>query len=68
MNKHFIISRLHDKKINQTKLAQFMGLDKAQVTRLLNGERHLKALEVRPLAYFLGVKESAILDNLRGIK
>ena len=64
MNKAFILGRLHWKDMSQAELARQMGLDRSQVTRLLSGERELKAKEVRPLALLLGVTEKDILDNL----
>ena len=64
MNKAFILGRLHWKDMSQAELAKRMGVDKSQITRLLNGERELKAKEVRLLALLLGVTEKDILDNL----
>ena len=66
MNKKFVLGRLHWKDISQAELARQMNINKSQVSRLLSGERDLKAKEVRPLALLLGVTESDILSNLQG--
>ena len=64
MNKQFILQKLVENNLTQTKLANILNIDKAQVTRLLNGERQLKATEVKPLANFLKTTELIILNNL----
>lgn len=67
MNKDFVLDMLRHKRMSQAELANLMGLDRSQVTRLLNGKRSLKAKEVRPLALLLGVTEKDILDTLEEV-
>ncbi len=64
MNKAFVVERLQRVDMSQAELARRMGIDKSQITRLLNGERDLKAKEVRLLAQILNTTEVNILNNL----
>ena len=64
MNKDFVLLRLDMVGRNQSDIAKLLGIDRAQVTRLLQGTRQLKAVEVRPLASLLRVTDATILNNL----
>lgn len=64
MNKDFVLWRLAVVELKQSDIACLLGIDKAQVTRLLQGTRQLKANEVRPLASLLKVTDTSILNNL----
>lgn len=68
MNKEFMLGRLHWLDMSQADLAKRMGVDKAQISRLLNGKRELKAKEVRPLAQILLTTDENILNHLGEIK
>jgi len=64
MNKEFVLGRLKKRGLTQTDLAKIMEVDKAQISRLLNGQRELKANEVVTLALALGTTPQNILNNL----
>lgn len=64
MRKDFILLRLDMVGRNQSDIAKLLGISRAQVTRLLQGTRRLKAVEVRPLAALLKVTDTTILNNL----
>lgn len=64
MNKAFVLERLARRGLTQTDLAKIMDVNKAQITRLLNGQRELKAREVVPLAHVLQTTPTNILNNL----
>jgi len=63
--KDFIRQHLHKKQMNQTALAKRMNLDPAAICHMLNGNRHLKAIEVLELANILSVSPLEILNNLK---
>jgi phage repressor protein C with HTH and peptisase S24 domain len=66
MSKDWIKDRLHRLGRTQAELAHHLGLDASAVTRLLKGERQVKAAEAAALAQFLGCGSDDVLAALAG--
>ena len=66
--KDFIREHLQKNQMSQSSLAKRMNLDPAAICYMLNGKRHLKAIEVIELASILSVSPLEILNNLKGAK
>jgi plasmid maintenance system antidote protein VapI len=66
MNKDFFVSRLNQLGITQRDVAKKLHRHPSVVTYLFNGERDLKAKEIKPLSELLGVTPMDILNNLEG--
>jgi plasmid maintenance system antidote protein VapI len=63
--KDFIQQHLHKNQMSQRTLAKRMNLDPAAICYMLNGKRHLKAIEVIELANILNINPLEILKNLK---
>ncbi len=61
-DRNFIVGRLQDLGKTQTSLGETLKIDRAQVTRLLNGERRVRLDEVEIIARFLDI---SIVEMLR---
>ena len=63
-NKNYIVKRLSAINQTQMSLAAELKIDRAQVTRLLNGERKVQLDEVPTMARFLDISTIEMLRNL----
>ena len=61
-DKNFIVGRLQDLGKTQTGLGETLKIDRAQVTRLINGERRVRLDEVEIIARYLDI---SIVEMLR---
>lgn len=55
LDKEWIRTQLKERRMNQSHLARALGWDRSAVTRLLSGERSLKADEQDKIAQILGL-------------
>lgn len=63
-NKSFIVNRLRDLNKTQTGLGKALSIDRAQVTRLLDGERRVRLDEVEIIARYLDISTIEMLRSL----
>lgn len=63
MNPQLLKTLLKEKGVQQTELAVLLGRDKAVITNLLQGKRHLKAEEAVIIAKYLGVPVTRLLGE-----
>ena len=61
-DKNFIVGRLQDLGKTQTGLGETLKIDRAQATRLINGERRVRLDEVEIIARYLDI---SIVEMLR---
>ena len=63
-DKRFIVGRLKDLDKTQTSLGKALSIDRAQVTRLLDGDRRVRLDEVETLARHLDISTIEMLRRL----
>ena len=63
-DKKFIVDRLAELRKTQTALGEQLKIDRAQVTRMLNGQRRVQLDEVEIIARFLDVSTIEMLRRL----
>jgi transcriptional regulator with XRE-family HTH domain len=61
MDKSWIRNQMLDKRINQKKLAEMLGIDAGAVSRMLSGERKLQLAEAATLSLIFGETLDEIL-------
>jgi transcriptional regulator with XRE-family HTH domain len=60
----YIVARLAELSKTQSSLGQALNIDRAQVTRLLNGSRRVRLDEVETIARFLDISTIEMLRRL----
>lgn len=63
LDRDWLFERLEQRGQSLRKLAAYMGLDPSAVSRLVSGERGMKAIEQDKIAAFLGVAASEVADH-----
>jgi phage repressor protein C with HTH and peptisase S24 domain len=68
MSMRFIPKRLADLGLNQNDLAQALGIDASGVSRMLKGERHIRANEVAVIAQLLRITVDDLVRELQSVE
>ena len=63
-DRKYIVARLAELRKTQTALGEQLKIDRAQVTRMLNGQRRVQLDEVETIARFLDVSTIEMLRRL----
>lgn len=63
-DRKYIVDRLAELSKTQTSLGQELKIDRAQVTRLLDGSRRVRLDEVETIAHFLDISTIEMLRRL----
>lgn len=63
-DRKYIVARLAELSKTQTSLGQELNIDRAQVTRLLDGSRRVRLDEVETIARFLDISTIEMLRRL----
>ena len=66
MNRKWFIKKLKEQHSTQTVLAEHLSIDKASVSRLLSGDRHMHIHEISVIAEFLGVDPIEVYEHAAG--
>lgn len=62
--RHWIETRLNEIGRSKRELAGALNVLPARITEITKGTRRIQASEIRPLAVFLGIPETAVLANI----
>lgn len=52
------------KKLTQKQVAELIGMDRTEYTRLENGKRSIELMKAKELANVLGVTVNKLIENL----
>ena len=64
MNRNWIENRLQKVDKRKAEMARALGITTPRVSEILVGKRRLRASEIKPLAAFLDVGVSELLDSI----
>ena len=60
----WIKDRIADRGGSQAELGRVLGIDRSQITRMLDGERRVQLDDVKPMAIYLEVSTVEMLRRL----
>lgn len=64
MNRNWLENRLQQIDKRKTEMAHALGIPTPRVSEILVGKRRLRASEIKPLAAFLDVGVTELLDSI----